>query len=539
MISNHPYSRYGLALIMQDEGISTVDEISHKVLLRFVKEGLSHFRVRPIGDVDGNNQIRFEYVPESYLTRHPRYISKHLNQGFFLAPSVITSDKGAMNAWRALSKMKSLLEERAKFEKSESATMSLMPMAAKFNNGRMSQSPPKVSLLETILCAITTSTPHKPALHHREKGQEGRGKNYVAAAIIPDLPLDDLKKFIEVFREMQRTHVKMRDLMIGGYQETDKDGKKRQNPYFRPKLSNGNFPHAPWRPELASAALLGAIGAFAKEAQYPHSKIEEVLEKLKRAPMYIVSYGKAQVVSYSHFVVDLAKSNRLNTIIDALHRVRGMLYVPSDSLKLRDQKFDAFVLFASRFLQLFDNQSFKDFLSQRTEYPKELTNLFTTFYRRVMKINENLVRSAAALGRWLNRVAFFAACAEEEIDPQNKEALQAKANNISKLKAKTLVELESAAFSAKSATALVSQVITRAGRISGQDAPPEALPFIEAVTSGSLGETEKENLENAKNMIVVFSRIRAAAQPVIAAEEEETEAETAEEESGLSEDERE
>ena len=324
---------------------------------------------------------------------------------------------------------------------------------------------------------------------------------------------------------MQRTQTS--NLMIGRYQ-----AEQKLNPYSRPKLSNGNFPHAPWKPELASAALLGAIGAFAKEAEYPYSNIEDVLEKLKGAPMYIVSYGKARVVSYNHYVVGLAKDNKLNVIINALHGVRSMLYVPSDSQAVRDRKFDIFVLFASRFLQLFDQRAFKDLLSIRTEYPKELTKLFITFYRRAMKINESLVKAAVVLGRWLNRIAFFAACEELEIDSKNKELVRTKSGEVSKRKAKIIVELESAAFSAKTATALVSQVITRAGRISGQDAPPEALPFIEAVMSGSLGETEKESLDNAKNMVVAFSRIRGSAKTFAPADlsSEDTDLETEEDE---------
>jgi len=534
MISNHPYSRYALALIMQEEDITAAEDISHKLLIRFIKDGLNHFRLRPRRDNGDDDKVRFEYVKESYLTRHPKYIGAHCNEGFFLAPNILSSDRQAGKGWNGLLKISKALEAKIELHKQAEAKMAIMPMAGKFNNGRMNQTYPKLSFFEACLCAITTSTPYKPALHNREKSTRGKGKNYVSAAIIPDLSLEDLKRFIEVFREMQRTQTS--DLMIGRY-----NAEQKPNPYSHPKLSNGNFPHAPWRPELASAALLGAIGAFAKEAEYPHSNIEEVLEKLKNAPMYIVSYGKAQVVTYGHYVVDLAKNDRLNTIINALHWVRGMLYVSSDSdkmkeRKLRDQKFDVFVLFASRFLQLFDNHTFKDFLSLRGEYPRQLTTLFTTFYRRVMKINEPLVKSATALGRWLNRVAFFAACAELEIDSKNKEAVRARGVDVSKLKAKTLVELESAAFSAKSATALVSQVITRAGRISGQDAPPEASPFIEAVTSGLLGETEKESLENAKNMIVVFSRIRGSAQPITPIDvEEEGKEELEDEESSLSE----
>ena len=107
-----------------------------------------------------------------------------------------------------------------------------------------------------------------------------------------------------------------------------------------------------------------------------------------------------------------------------------------------------------------------------------------------MKIEKHLIESASVLGQWLNKTAYFTAKKE------------------SKEKAKILVELESAAFSAKKASDLVAQVITRACRMSNQDAAPnESLPFIEAVIAGELGDNEKESLENAKNMIVVFSRV--------------------------------
>lgn len=514
MISNHPYSRYALALVMHQHEIDSRENITHRHLLQLLKEGLDHFRLRPSSE--DSDSVSYDYAKSEFLRKHKDYKAK---EGFFLASNILTDDVHAKDAWDALEKMRDLCERKTAFGKSETATMSIMPMSSKFNNGKMSQSSPRINFLEACLCAISTSTPHKPALL----------SNLTPTAIIPDLAISDLQKFISVFREMQRTQTK--DLMIGSLKRDEKTVK-----YQRPKITNGNFPHAPRRHELASAALLGAIGRFAKEAEYPHSQIEDVLEKLKNAPLYIVSYGKAQVVSYSHYVVDLAKSDRLSTIIDALHRVYGMLYLPNDTSKVRKQKFEQFIFFSARFLQLFHAHAFKSFLSIRSEYPKELTILFSTYYRRVMKIDDALVKSATALGRWLNRVSYFAACAELEIDPRDKPTLRARYRDVQKLKAKTLVELESAAFSAKSATALVSHVITRAGRISGQDAPSEALLFTQAVTTGSLGESEKESLENAKNMIVTFARIRSTSEPASA--ELETDDATEEEES-LSEDEKE
>ena len=71
-----------------------------------------------------------------------------------------------------------------------------------------------------------------------------------------------------------------------------------------------------------------------------------------------------------------------------------------------------------------------------------------------------------------------------------------------KTKAKFLVELESSAFAAKSGDALVAQVITRAGRLSGSDAPSEASLFMEQAISGEL------ELSKAKNLLISFSRLR-------------------------------
>ena len=69
-------------------------------------------------------------------------------------------------------------------------------------------------------------------------------------------------------------------------------------------------------------------------------------------------------------------------------------------------------------------------------------------------------------------------------------------------KAKFLVELESTAFSAKTPDALIAQVITRAGRLSNLDAPPETKEYLEATFNGTI------SLEQAQNLITAFSRLR-------------------------------
>ena len=112
------------------------------------------------------------------------------------------------------------------------------------------------------------------------------------------------------------------------------------------------------------------------------------------------------------------------------------------------------------------------------------------------RIDAEIVTSARQLGKWLNLVAYFAA----------KSEVREGANNywdeIRKVKSKVLVELESSTFAAKSGDALVAQVITRAGRLSGMDAPESASLFMEKTMSGDLP------LDCAKNLLIAFSRLR-------------------------------
>jgi hypothetical protein len=486
MISNHFYSRYGLALLMQEYNISNIQDITSEMLINLIQNGRNHFRLKP--GSENNETIDYQFANESFLRKNIKYINSHCNEGYFLSPNIISSNIAAKNNWRAMNHLIESLQKKNHFKSTEKATMSIMPLTSKFNKGRMSQSSPNITLIEACLCMITTTTPYKPALN-----VDGN----VSTAIIPDLELNELIKFISILKIIQRTQTA--NLMRGKIER--KDDKPI---YHRPKLSNGNFPYAPRRTELASAALLGAIGWFANQVEYPNTGADILLEKLKQNPLYIISYGNAKSVRYNHYVVDLAKNNKLRVVIDAFERI---IVYKSDEKNQKNyyQKKDALFLFASRFLQLFDPQSFRDFISIRGEYPQELIQLFNIYIRNIMKIEPNIIDSAISLGHWLNNIAFFAA--KDEIKGKG-----AKNNNaeIRKQKAKIIVELESAVFSSKKASDLVSHVITRAGRISSQDAPYEAQSFIKAVLACELGETEKESLENAKNMIVVFSRIRGS-----------------------------
>ena len=113
------------------------------------------------------------------------------------------------------------------------------------------------------------------------------------------------------------------------------------------------------------------------------------------------------------------------------------------------------------------------------------------------KINLKIVQSAKILGKWLNNVAYIAA--KNEVSEESPTYWE----EINKTKAKVLVELESSIFSAKTGDALLAQAITRAGRLTGMDAPEGATLFMEQTASGELP------LDSAKNLLIAFSRLRS------------------------------
>jgi hypothetical protein len=237
--------------------------------------------------------------------------------------------------------------------------------------------------------------------------------------------------------------------------------------------------------------ILGAIGEMVKE-EGVSEMAKRVLHSLKDTRMYLLQYGGAAVFTYNHHVIDLASEGELMSIVGDLYHSR--LY--QGERKEKREEYQKFDLFASRFLQLFNRMSFREFLSIRAEYPSSLDVLLKTYFLKMegLEKQREVVSSAMSLGRWLNKVAYYAAKMEVE-PPDDWEKIRT-------TKSKFLVELESSAFSAKSGHALLAQTVVRAGRLSGWDVPKEAGLFMKEVAVGSL------ELEEAKNLLIAFSRLK-------------------------------
>lgn len=482
---NHPYTKYAYALLLsQKENNNSFNKDSLlKVLNSQIQNGINNFRIKPSGAYIGKDIVDFTPCDQQ---------KGDTSNGVFLAPSILSSDKAAGNVYKAA---KALLEELPNnMDKNTTATMSIAPITGEyltFNSTGTGRGKPKISYIEAALCTITTMTPDKPCLAYKKRA--GGKTERINTAILPDLDVEDLKNFILVFNRMKNS--KTSSLLKGNvYKEKNKKGEVTKEKPSRPKIYNGNFPNAPSSSALGAIALLGAIGEFSKEAEMKE-ETEGVLESLKEATMYMISYGDARAFTYNHYIVDLAKENKLKNIVDSIYYIE--LY--QGKRREKPDEYDKLDLFSGRFLQLFNLPAFRDFMSFRGEYPEPLLTLFFTYFNKIEMIPIEIVQSARALGKWLNLVAYLVA--KEEV----KQSTPNYWDEIRKVKAKVLIELESSAFSAKTGDALIAQTVTRAGRLSDMDAPENAALFMEKATENN---PVILNLDQAKNLLIAFSRLQ-------------------------------
>ena len=476
-MTTHVYLKYAIALLMEEHGLQTEQDITFKEIKEELEKGLNAFSVKPTGDYHGQAKVQYDFTKEKNDAK--KYI--------FLAPNTIASEMKASNLYNAV--YKTCSEENVDLLKAYKISQSEVPTSGEFNNfadsGNIGRGKPSATVFDQCLALITSTTALKPCLQYKS----GAGKiSMDNTCLLPDLDITDLQKFIKLFKRIRIQ--KLDSSLMVGKVKCEKGKTLRYIPK-RPNIFNGNFPNAPHSSALGSIALLGAIGEMTKEKDVSELA-NKVLESLKDCNFYAIKYGDASVFSFSHSIIRLAERGKLRRIVDSLYYVE--LYKEgrrSTSNAFEYQKFD---LFASRFLQIFNRPAFKDFLAFRAEYPHDIELLLNTYFCDMEKIDKEIVTSAKKLGNWLNSVAYSSA--KKEVGTSNWD-------NLIKAKAKVLVELESSVFSAKSGDALIAYTITRAGRLSGFDAPTEASLFTEKAASGELP------LEQAKNLLIAFSRLKS------------------------------
>ena len=503
MTFSHPLSKYGLALVLNEEELSIdhILDITPQMLIKQLREGLNHFRIYTQSNLVVDEILVFDYMPMQFIIDNEQ--KGDTSKGIYLSPNIITTDFQASKCWVAIltliNELSALKDKRELITKRKDLTQSLAPISGKFNNGSNSQTTPKSSLLEVSCCAIATISPIKP---YRLSG-------LTPNTTIPDLDVPQMIDFIKVFKLVVDTQLK--ELLKTKIYRNDKTEKNKKPSFRRPPIINGNYPDAPRSESFGSIALLGAIGNWASRAENTNIG-KRVLETLKDVPIYTISYGNAFSANFNHYVIELAKENELSKIVQALLQTN---ILSEDRRTYDNTKYQLFDMLASRFLQLFSVPAFKDFLSIRAEYQPDLTKLFINFFTKNMeneksKITIEIVESAQELGAWLNKVAYYSALSEVGESSSRED--------LNKAKSKNLIQLESAIFSAKNPSQ-ISNVITIAGRlvhdvytsnsIKGKhkyinaEPPADSDLFIKSVFAETI---EKES---AKLMLMAFLRIRS------------------------------
>ena len=477
-MTTHVYLKYAIALLLEEYGLQTEQDITFKEIKEELEKGLNAFSVKPIGDYCGQTKVSYGFTKEKNNAK--KYI--------FLAPNTIASEMKASNLYNVVCKICS--EENVDLFAAHDISQSEVPISGEFNrftdNGTIQRGQSKATVFDQCLALITTTTVLKPCLQYKS----GVGKiSMDNTCLIPDLDISDLRDFIRLFKRIRIQ--KLDSLLMVGRVNCEK-GKTFKYMPKRPNIFNGNFPYAPQSSVLGSIALLGAIGEMIKEKDVSELA-KKVLESLKDCNFYAIKYGDASVFSFNHSIIRLAERGKLRRIVDSLYYI--VLYKEGRRTTNNAFEYQKFDLFASRFLQIFNRPTFKDFLAFRAEYPYDIELLLNTYFCDMEKIDKEIVTSAKELGKWLNYVAYRSA--------QQEVGTSSGWDDLIKAKAKILVELESSVFSAKSGDALIAYTITRAGRLSGFDAPTEASLFMEKAASGELP------LEQAKNLLIAFSRLKS------------------------------
>ncbi|CAN5697644.1 hypothetical protein BH24ACI2_BH24ACI2_00730 [soil metagenome] len=531
----HPYSRYGLAVALL-EARTSPDELTEENVSEFLAQtielGLENFRFATDDNPQTTNVLHFYTIKSKDLRQNSKLIQSAglAAQGKYLAPTILTTDGDAKGTFDNAIKILELLEKGSPLESKYVLSRSFAPTTAKINNGRGSQSPPDGTLFEAACSVITTLTKIKPAAWID-------GRNTI---IVPDLSLEEknvdgrkvieLKNFVDLFSQMMITGQK-EGLMNATLQpkkikessaakETDKteteENKPAKSEYRRPKIFNGNYPFAPRNSAFGAIGLLAAIGRWGKMA----GKVawaKEVLESIAgkkddptkpSRPLYLISYDAIEQVQFTHHVVGLSVSGALSEMIESLAReTRLYADMDGDFPNHYDSKFktnyELFGLMANRFLQLFTQPAFQDFLAFRAEYSIKIEPLLKEYFMETRKINREIVESARALGQWLNRMAYFVAKGEVEKEKNLSDLEQAK--KIRQVKAKILTAIESAVMSAKTPQEMFSLTSIRAVRLSNEEMPATVSIFEDEAIVG-----EKLSLKDSKHLLTAYLRLQSS-----------------------------
>lgn len=476
------YSRYGLADVLAfamgasgatarevaDE-LSTEDfkaaaterleELRGMIRAKFPTEGLAEgesVRAEPVREPvgDGGKQIK----DKGYHTR-PHVLSSQLN-----------GRNGLLN----------------RYEPSKKLTQRVYPPASRLSIGYKNAENAKISEAYSLACQVATLTPVKAAR------QSGRGER---AAVIPDLPLEALVTYQQFLRFIQSKDTDPFAGKVTGEEET---------PYLL--ANDGTFPKAPPGWTFGAIGVVAAIGSWAR-ANRQVEKARPVLEALAGGRVYIVDTDDEK---------DLTSTEPVGQHITRLATEDDLAAALSETWKIETEAQDENLhRVLRRWLLLYNEASFRDFLALRATYPLSFAYIFHDYF--MSRLDPDLIASAKAAGRHVSSQAWHAADGKtDEQKRKNKETI--------------LAGLESMLFDCSDGAELIGRLSVQVGRLTGSSFPAEADLFFDRTAMGDEHE-EAIGVETARNLVTAYMRLRSPSESDAGAGEEGTGEEAAGEES--------
>jgi len=447
-----------------------------KIGIQVLSESLNRFMLSPTVKAD---KAHFVYLPGKEVDPGKKSGQVSAN-GCYSAPHIITGN----NAAGIVKETKSIIQllQKGQLTKNYELKRSFAPMIAKMNAGKASMSNPKVDLLVAAFTAYAALTDLKPAAY--ANGNTG---------LFPDVPFYDEKtasypllQFISVFQKLQRGGEGSGSLTI------KYDGKN----FYRPPIFQGNYHEAPRSMSLGAVPLIAAIGKWVEKQKIQHRKAEQALLWLEGRPIYNMSDTATSQESFGHHLIKLTLEGELHNVLQHLNRVS--LIGVEDGKKYSDTKWKLFLMHFDQFLRFFTRSSFQNFLAYRATYPAEFFTLLKTYFEmNEQKYSDDLINAAVVYGQSINRAAYLSAKAEEEDDKRKGRA----SRGLKEYKHRVLLQLESIVQSAKTNSELIARLNAQVGRLTMNDIPSDAQPFLLAVMN------DKVNMEDAKHFITAFMRL--------------------------------
>lgn len=158
-MTTHVYLKYAIALLMEEYGLQTEQEITFKEIKEELEKGLNTFSVKPIDDYCGQTKVQYGF------TREKNDAKKYI----FLAPNTIASEMKASNLYNAVCKTCS--EGNIDLLKPYKISQSEVPTSGEFNafsdNGNIGRGKPSATVFDQCLALITSTTALKPCLQYK------------------------------------------------------------------------------------------------------------------------------------------------------------------------------------------------------------------------------------------------------------------------------------------------------------------------------------------------------------------------------------